>query len=74
MGDQLLIAISRRLESSMRKADTVARVGGDEFISLIDDVDSAELILTVPDRFSKACGLFSLDGHEVFVTASMESP
>ena len=31
----------------MREADTVARVGGDEFISLIDDVESADVD---PDR------------------------
>jgi diguanylate cyclase (GGDEF)-like protein/PAS domain S-box-containing protein len=72
MGDQLLIAISRRLESCTREADTVARVGGDEFINLIDDVDSADIILSVPDRILDSLRTpFSLDGHEVFVTASI---
>ena len=72
MGDQLLIAISRRLECCMREADTVARVGGDEFISLIDDVESAEVILSVPDRILESLRTpFSLDGHEVVVSASI---
>ena len=72
MGDQLLIAISRRLECCMREADTVARVGGDEFISLIDDVESTEVILSLADRILESLQTpFSLDGHEVVVTASI---
>ncbi len=72
MGDQLLIAISRRLEGCMREADTVARVGGDEFISLIDDVESKEVILSLPDRILESLRTpFSLDGHELVVSASI---
>jgi diguanylate cyclase (GGDEF)-like protein/PAS domain S-box-containing protein len=72
MGDQLLIAVSRRLERCMREVDTVARIGGDEFISLIDDVDSTEFILSVPDRILESLRTpFSLDGHEVVVSASI---
>ncbi len=72
MGDQLLIAISRRLESCMREADTVARVGGDEFITLVDDVESTDVILSVPDRILESLRTpFLLDGHEVVVSASI---
>ena len=73
MGDQLLIAISRRLECCLREADTVARVGGDEFISLIDDVESAEHDPEpCPTGSSKACGLLSRStGTKSFVTASI---
>ena len=71
-GDQLLIAISRRLESCMREADTVARVGGDEFIGLIDDVESAEVILGLAERILESLRApFPLDGYEVVVTASI---
>ncbi len=35
-GDQLLIAVTARLESTLRDADTIGRMGGDEFIVLID--------------------------------------
>ncbi len=72
VGDQLLIAISRRLECCMREADTLARVGGDEFISLIDDVESTDVILGLPDRILESLRTpFSLDGHEVVVSASI---
>lgn len=37
VGDELLIAISRRLERCVRLVDTVARLGGDEFVVLLDD-------------------------------------
>ena len=72
MGDQLLIAISRRLECCFRQADTVARVGGDEFISLVDDVTSTDVILGIPDRILKSLRTpFSLDGHELVVSVSI---
>jgi len=48
MGDELLIAISRRLEASVREIDTVARLGGDEFtilLSEIGDMKNTEILL-----------------------------
>jgi len=46
-GDRLLMAVGARLESTLREADTIARMGGDEFVVLIDDVSlnsSPELV------------------------------
>jgi diguanylate cyclase (GGDEF)-like protein len=36
IGDRLLVAVSARLQSSLRDADTIGRMGGDEFVVLID--------------------------------------
>ncbi|MEX0899870.1 MAG: sensor domain-containing diguanylate cyclase [Gammaproteobacteria bacterium] len=44
MGDRVLCTIARRLESCVRETDTVARMGGDEFIILLTSVHSAEFV------------------------------
>jgi diguanylate cyclase (GGDEF)-like protein/PAS domain S-box-containing protein len=67
--DQLLIAMSRRLEYCLREADTLARTAGAEFIALIDDVESAEDILSLPDRIHDSLRApFSLDDHQAIVS------
>ncbi len=72
MGDQLLIAISRRLEACIRDGDTVARLGGDEFIVLMQDVASTEDVLSLADRMLEVLQTpFLLDDHELVMTASI---
>ena len=39
-GDLLLLEVARRIQSCLREADTVARVGGDEFVIVIDELDT----------------------------------
>ncbi|MFB6261730.1 MAG: diguanylate cyclase domain-containing protein, partial [Thiohalorhabdaceae bacterium] len=41
-GDQLLVAISERLSKTLRESDTLARVGGDEFVFILPDTDTKE--------------------------------
>ena len=46
-GDDLLREVAQRIKSLVRSADTVARVGGDEFVVLMEDIASAELAQAV---------------------------
>jgi len=71
VGDQLLVALARRLRSTLRPGDTVARLGGDEFTLLLDGADVAEARL-VADRIHEALQRpFDVGGHDVYVTASI---
>lgn len=72
VGNELLIAISRRLETVLRSVDTVARFGGDEFTILLEDIEDIRTAIQVAERIQKELALpFNLDGHEVSTSASI---
>ncbi len=72
IGDQLLIAIARRLERCLRPGDTVARLGGDEFTVLLDDIVDVSDATRIADRIQRELNLpFNLSGQEVFTSASI---
>ncbi|MBE9011827.1 diguanylate cyclase, partial [Pseudanabaenaceae cyanobacterium LEGE 13415] len=72
IGDQLLIAIARRLEACLSKNDTVARLGGDEFTILLENIQSDNDATKVAERVQQALATpFNLNGHEVFTSASI---
>jgi diguanylate cyclase (GGDEF)-like protein len=71
-GDQLLIAIGRRLELGMRRGDTLTRLGGDEFAILADNISEVNDATNLADRIREQLKApFNLGGHEVFATASI---
>ncbi len=72
IGDQLLIAMARRLESCIREVDMVARLGGDEFAILLDGIPDGREATNMARRIQeKLSSPFNLSGHEVFTTTSI---
>jgi len=72
IGDQLLVAMARRLESCIREVDLVARLGGDEFAILLDGISHPSEATTMAHRIQeKLSANFNLSGHEVFTTTSI---
>lgn len=72
VGDQLLVAIARRLEDATRPGDTVARLGGDEFTILLEDITNVEEAVAFAERIQQEIAVpFKLGEHEIFITASI---
>ncbi|MBI1723955.1 MAG: EAL domain-containing protein, partial [Gemmatimonadetes bacterium] len=71
-GDQMLVALARRLQEAVRPGDRVARLGGDEFAVLLDDVTDGSDATRVAGRIQEALEApLDLAGREVFSTASI---
>ena len=71
MGDLLLINMANVLRSCIRPTDMAARMDGDEFALLLEDVRDVPASLLVAARIQeKLSAPFSLDGHEVFTSIS----
>jgi diguanylate cyclase (GGDEF)-like protein/PAS domain S-box-containing protein len=71
-GDRLLVSVAERLRSALRKEDTIARWGGDEFALLLNNLSSAEECADMLDRLlSHLEKPHLLDGEPCVVTASV---
>jgi diguanylate cyclase (GGDEF)-like protein/PAS domain S-box-containing protein len=72
VGDLLLQNVGGRLRAVLRKSDTVARMGGDEFLLLLPEIawneDVAKVARKILDAFREP---FLLDSHELRITASI---
>jgi diguanylate cyclase (GGDEF)-like protein/PAS domain S-box-containing protein len=71
VGDELLVAIARRLQAAMRESDLVARFGGDEFLVLADQLDDATDAGQLAWRLAGTLRApFTVAGRSIAVTAS----
>ena len=72
VGDKLLAQVAERLQVSVRASDTISRLGGDEFTMLLNDVGSSDAVAGVARKILHSLARpFGVDGHELFVTASI---
>jgi len=72
VGDSLLVAVAQRLRDCVRKSDTVARIGGDEFVVMASVADSttepANLAARIIESISDP---YDIDGHKCVVGTSV---
>jgi diguanylate cyclase (GGDEF)-like protein/PAS domain S-box-containing protein len=72
VGDELLAAVSRRLESCLRSADALARLGGDEFAILLNGLDDATQANAIAFRIQDTLSApFAIADREVVTSASI---
>ncbi len=76
-GDKLLVEVARRLNSLVREEDTVSRLGGDEFIVMLEELGSQESEALIRSEFiaekllNRLNHLYSLDGREIHSSPSI---
>jgi diguanylate cyclase (GGDEF)-like protein len=71
-GDELLREIGARLQARVQPGDTLARLGSDEFVMLLTQVDDSDDVNACAQQLLEVVARpFSVDGHELTVTASI---
>ncbi|MBR7799732.1 putative bifunctional diguanylate cyclase/phosphodiesterase [Undibacterium fentianense] len=71
VGDVLLVEVAKRLSQLLREVDTVARIGGDEFVVLVDSLDShielaGKLALTIAEKVRHALSQDFLINDQIY--------
>ncbi|MBM4446908.1 MAG: PAS domain S-box protein [Chloroflexi bacterium] len=72
VGDQLLKAVAEQLTGIMRKSDTIARIGGDEFVLVLPQISQANHVTKLAQRILDVFRQpFVFDGHRLDITTSI---
>ncbi|EKD71269.1 MAG: diguanylate cyclase/phosphodiesterase with PAS/PAC sensor(s) [uncultured bacterium] len=71
-GDILLLSTSTRLKECLRKSDTIARFGGDEFMLMLESITNIEEISVIAEKIINAMSKpFLINKQEFVITASI---
>ncbi len=72
IGDGLLVQVAQRLKTLMREIDTVARIGGDEFVVVIEDIDDHDVIKDIAQRIIDSVGEhYVINGIDIAISCSI---
>ena len=72
VGDLLLQEIAKRLEACVRKSDTVGRLGGDEFLIILNKTNAADSVTMVAEKIRATLSeVFVIEGSSLLVSASI---
>ncbi|MGH1538699.1 MAG: response regulator, partial [Gammaproteobacteria bacterium] len=72
VGDKLLKQVAERILSCVRSADTVSRLGGDEFTLALDGIEDRGVVANIADKICRKLGEpYSFGGKDIYVTASI---
>jgi diguanylate cyclase (GGDEF)-like protein len=72
IGDELLLEVAKRLKGASRGGDIVARIGGDEFVALAEDIRTDNDVLPIATRLLQALQApFMIEGHTINISASI---
>lgn len=72
VGDELLIAITQRLKSTLRQNDLLVRLGGDEFVVLLEDLADSAIATQIAERIlSSFAAPFQLKEQDIFISFSI---
>jgi len=72
IGDRLLQSVSQRLENCLRKGDTLARFGGDEFALVLPNISTDEDASVIARKIlSELKDPFAIDEHDLYITSSI---
>jgi diguanylate cyclase (GGDEF)-like protein len=72
IGDKLLMYVSKLLSQQIREMDTVARIGGDEFVILMPNIKSWEDAELIAKKLLESLqGQHTIEGHQLYITTSI---
>jgi diguanylate cyclase (GGDEF)-like protein len=72
IGDEFLKQVAKRLQDCVRSSDVIARFGGDEFVILLEQVNTSQEAIEIVQRIHNQFILpFTIDGYEIFSGTSI---
>jgi diguanylate cyclase (GGDEF)-like protein len=72
VGDEVLKRVANKLALTVRSSDTVGRLGGDEFLLLLQEIHDLEDATTIADKIVHSFKEpITVEGHDFYLTASM---